>query len=197
MGSRERKRAERRKRKRRSLDRDLPSASPTPPQDPAPVAEAAQDGEESLQERMARRSEEHNIAARASLEPLAAGERPRAVTVGACVSALLALIFTVSTIVAATGSVEISGDEPSPVPLAGFAAVLWMMTWGMFKARYWAVLGFQMLLVLFMLSAALGMVQATTIPQLLGTLLLLGGAGALFYFLIRSLARIQMPERPR
>lgn len=189
MGSRERKREQRQKRKRRSTERPQPGA--------AAVTDAPAGSEpDSFQKRMSRRSEQRNTKAREGLEPLSSGERPGAVTAGAIVSAVLALIFTVSAIVAAAGAIEVSGEEPSPIPLAVFAAVLWLMTWGMWKARYWAVLGFQMLLVLFMLSSALGLVGVSTVLQAVGTLLLLLGSGALFYFMIRAMARIQMPDRP-
>lgn len=188
MGSRERKRVERQKRKRRSAQRPAPA--------PAAPSEPEGEAEESFPERMSRRSEARNAEVRAGLEPLAQGERPGAVTVGAVVSGILALIFTASAVVAATGSIEIRGEEPQPFPLAVFAAVLWLMTWGMWKARYWAVLGFQMLNVLFILSAAVGLVAVSTILQALGSVVLLAGSGALFYFMIRAMARIQMPERP-
>jgi hypothetical protein len=188
MGSRERKRVERQKRKRRSSQR--PAAAP------APASEPEGEAQESFQERISRRSEARNAEVRAGLKPLAEGERPGAVTVGAVVSVILALIFTASAVVAATGSIEISGEEPQPFPLAVFAAVLWMMAWGMWKARYWAVLGFQMLLVLFILSAALGLVAVSTVLQAVGSVVLLAGSGALFYFMIRAMARIQMPARP-
>ena len=178
MGSRERKRVERRKRKRRSTERVTTTVDETPAQ-PANDGAEAQAETESFSERMARRSEERNAEARAKLQPLEQGERPTAVTVA---------IFS---------SAEINGSEPSPFPLALFAGVLWLMAWGMWKARYWAVLGFQMLLVLFMLASALGIVGATTIFEGIGTLLALAGSGVLFYFLIRSMARIQMPERPQ
>jgi len=191
MGSRERKRQERRKRKRRSAER---ASAPAHDQTTAEADDSAE--AESFQERMARRSEQRNTEARAGLEPLAEGERPRAVTAATVVSAVLALVFSASAVVAAIGSVEISGEEPSPLPLAVFAAVLWLMTWGLWKTRYWAVLGFQMLLVLFMLSSALGLVQVSTVLQAVGTVVLLLGSGLLFYFLIRAMARIQMPERP-
>jgi hypothetical protein len=189
MGSRERKRAERRKRKRRSAERPAPAA-----------AEPAANGgdsppEESHQERMSRRSEERNAEVRAGLEPLAAGERPTAVTIGAVATAVLAAVFTGSAVAAAAG-VDVGGRDPQAVPIAFFAAVLWLMTWGMLKARYWAVLGFQMLLVLTMLASALGLVQVTTWLQAIGTTVLLLGSGLLFYFMIRAMARIQMPEPP-
>lgn len=179
MGSRERKRAERRKRKRRAAGQ---------------AAEVVE--EEPFQERMARRSEERNAEARASLRPLAPGERPGAVTVGAVISAIFALIFTVSAVVAAVTSIEVDGEEPSAVPLALFAVVLWMMALGMWRARYWAVLGFQMLLVLILLASGLGLVQVSTVLQAIGTVVLLLGSGALFYFMIRAMARIQMPTGP-
>ncbi len=193
MGSRERKRAERRKRKRRAAERMTVEA---------PAAAQAGDGEpqeESFQARLSRRAEERNTEARGRLQPLAEGERPGAVTVGAAISALIALIFTASALVAGVASVEVSGEEPNPIPLAAFAMVLWMMALGMWRARYWAVLGFQMMLVLLILATAAGLVGAPdlTVLQAIGSVLLIAGLGTLFYFLIRALARIQMPERPQ
>ena len=69
------------------------------------------------------------------------------------------------------------------------------MAWGMWKARYWAVLGFQALLVIVLVAASLGLVQATEWTQALGTTLLIVGAGTMFFFMIKAMARIQMPER--
>ena len=39
------------------------------------------------------------------------------------------------------------------------------MAWGMWKARYWAVLGFQMVLVLILLAAVAGLVDADDLAQ--------------------------------
>jgi hypothetical protein len=193
MGSRERKRAQRRKRKRRSVDRVRPA-----PESPATTAMEEQSApeKESFGERMARRSEERNAATRAGLKPLDRGERPTAVTVGALVCLVFAGIFTTSTVIAAIGSVEVSGDEPSPVGIGMLAAAFWLMVGGMWKARYWAVLGFQAVLLIILALAALGLVVVQTVAQLLATLLLLAGAGTLFYFMIRAMARIQMPRPP-
>jgi hypothetical protein len=105
------------------------------------------------------------------------------------------LVFTVSAVLA-FGGVEVGGREPNGVPIALFAVVLWTMAWGMYRARYWAVLGFQMLLVLIILASALGLVQVSTVLQAVGTTVLLIGSGLLFYYLIRAMARIQMPEPP-
>jgi cation transport ATPase len=191
MGSRERKREERRKRKRRAAERAVETVA-EPANEPANGAGSAP---ESFEERMARRTEERNAAARAELKPLAEGERPAAVMAAAIVSTVLAVVLTVSTVLAAAG-VEAAGQNPNALAIAVFAIAVWLMAWGMWRARYWAVLGFQMLLVLVLLASALGLVQVRTILEAIATLSLLIGAGLLFYFLIRAMARIQMPEPP-
>ncbi|HEU4980164.1 MAG TPA: hypothetical protein VFT14_03035, partial [Solirubrobacterales bacterium] len=61
---------------------------------------------------------------------------------------------------------------------------------------YWAVLGFQTLLLLMLLASALGLVLVSTVLEALGTTALILGSGVLFYFLIRAMARIQMPRPP-
>jgi hypothetical protein len=194
-GARDRKRAERQKRKRRAVERtptsveeetEVPHASPGNGLPPA---------SESFEERMARRYEERNAEARAKLEPLEEGERPKAVTVGAVASAAIAIVFTVSAVLAIAG-VEAGGRHIKPLPIIVFAGVLWAMTVGMWRARYWAVLGFQTVLLLVMLASAFGLVVVTSVLQAVGTMLLLLGSGTLFYFMVRAMARIQMPSPP-
>jgi hypothetical protein len=141
------------------------------------------------------KAEERNQAVRESLEPLDEGERPGAVTAGAIFSALIALIFWVSTIVAAVTDTTVDGNEPNPLSLAVFAFIMSTMAWGMWKGRYWAVLGFQMLLVLFLLAAAAGLVTAASVLQAVGTTLLIIVVGTFFYFMVKAMARIQMPTR--
>jgi hypothetical protein len=170
MARRERQRAERQKRKARASER---------------------------RERMAAKSEERNREAREKLEPLDEGERPLVVTVGAVLSAIIAVIFWVSTVLAATGEVTVRGSHPSPVAAGVLAALLTAMAWGMWKARYWAVLGFQAFLALTLLSATLGLIQVESWLEAVGTTLVLVVAGGLFYFMIKAMARIQMPERTR
>jgi cation transport ATPase len=174
MASRERKRGERRKRKQRGADRQTQIAE--------------------RREAMAARTEARNREAREELEPLAEDERPTVVTVGAIVSAIVALIFVVSTVLAIAGT-EVNGETPNPVQLAAVAIVVGAMAWGMWRARYWAVLGFQASLALVMLAAALGLVRVTNPVQAIATTFILVGSGVLFYFMVKALARIQMPER--
>ena len=192
-GARDRKRAERQKRKRRSAERTAPVEVQ------APAAEAQSNGDqapsESFQEKMSRRYEERNAEARAKLEPLEPGERPGAVTAGAIVAAVLAVIFTVSAVLAIAG-VDAGDREIKPAPVVAFAIVFWAMAVGMWRARYWAVLGFQTLLLLMILASAFGLVVVESVLQAVGTTLLLLGSAALFYFMIRAMARIQMPSSP-
>ena len=77
MARRERQRVERMKRKARAAER---------------------------REHMAARTEERNREARKKLEPLQEGERPVIVTIGAVISAIIAIVFWVSSVLAATTS---------------------------------------------------------------------------------------------
>jgi hypothetical protein len=194
-GARDRKRAERQKRKRRSTGQAPSIESPVESDEVAAESNGAGETTESFQEKMSRRYEERNAEARAKLEPLEEGERPTAVTVGAVASAVLALVFTVSAALAIAG-VDAGGRDIKPLPIITFGIVLWAMTIGMWRARYWAVLGFQTVLLLVMLASAFGLVVVTSVLQAVGTTILLGGSGTLFYFMIRAMARIQMPTSP-
>jgi hypothetical protein len=58
------------------------------------------------------------------------------------------------------------------------------------------VLGFQLILVLLIFSAVFGLAaQAASVGQVVATLGLLIVAGGLFYFMVKAMARIQMPTR--
>jgi hypothetical protein len=76
------------------------------------------------------------------------------------------------------------------------ALLMGSMSWGMWRARYWAVLGFQMILVLLIFSAVFGLAaQAASVSQVIATLGLLAVSGTFFYLMVKALARIQMPTR--
>ncbi|HET8813962.1 MAG TPA: hypothetical protein VFM51_03295 [Solirubrobacterales bacterium] len=146
-------------------------------------------------DRMARgyaKAEERNREAREALEPLAEGERPTVVTVGAIVAALIAL----SIVAGYAAGAEVDGERPRFAQVAAPALIMGVMAWGMWRARYWAVLGFQLLLVFVLFSAFFGLVVgASTVAEVIGTLALLIGAGCFFYFMVKAMARIQMPTR--
>jgi hypothetical protein len=146
-------------------------------------------------ERMERgyaRAEERNREARAALEPLAEGERPLVVTIGAVVSALI----VISIVVGYLAGTQVGGEKPRFVQALAPALLMAAMAWGMWRGRYWAVLGFQLVLVFLIFSAVFGLaVQAATVAQFAATLALLAVAGTFFFFMVKAMARIQMPTR--
>ncbi|HEU5253629.1 MAG TPA: hypothetical protein VFU16_09940 [Solirubrobacterales bacterium] len=138
------------------------------------------------------RAEQRNQEAREALEPLAEGERPTVVTIGAIVAALIAI----SVVIGYASGVEVDGEKPRLAQVVAPAVIMGMMAWGMWHARYWAVLGFQLILVVVLFSAFFGLVVgASSVAQILGTLALLAVAGTFFYFMVKAMARIQMPTR--
>jgi hypothetical protein len=138
------------------------------------------------------RAEERNQEVRENLEPLAEGERPLVVTMGAVVAALIAI----SILVGYLAGVEVEGDKPRLAQVLAPALIMGVMAWGMWRARYWAVLGFQLLLVFLIFSAVFGLaVQASSISEFAATFGLLAVAGTFFYFMVKAMARIQMPTR--
>lgn len=138
------------------------------------------------------KAELRNQAAREALEPLAEGERPTVVTIGAVLSGLIAL----SILVGYLAGVEVDGETPKLPQVVAPALILGVMAWGMWRARYWAVLGFQLILVFLIFSAVFGLaVQASTVGQFAATLGLLAVTGTFFFFMVKAMARIQMPER--
>jgi hypothetical protein len=171
MADRERKRAARHKRKERGRVRRQEIAE--------------------RRERMTERTEAKNQAARATLEPLGDEERPGVVSVGAVISALVAL----SIVIGYAAGIEVDGERPNLLQVVAPAVLFGVMAWGMWGARYWAVLGFQTVLLLALLWASLSLVGATRWEQAIGNVALIAGAGALFYLNIKAMARIQMPER--
>ena len=137
------------------------------------------------------RGREKDEAARAALEPLPPGERPRAVTV----AAIVALGLAVAELIAF--AVSFDPDEPSKATRTALVVpLLLLMVWGMWKARYWAVLGMQALLGLTVILAMLALTGAGDVSAVLLILVIVGSAGTLFWFLVKAMARIQMPERP-
>lgn len=138
------------------------------------------------------KAEERNQEARESLRPLAPGERPTVVTIGAVVAALVAL----SVVIGYLAGVKVDGERPELAQVAAPALIMGVMAYGMWNARYWAVLGFQLVLVFLLFSAFFGLlVQAESAAEFAATIGLLVVAGTFFYFMVKAMARIQMPER--
>jgi hypothetical protein len=123
--------------------------------------------------------------------PLREGERPTVVTV----AALIAAALVVANIVLALAGYKIHGQKPGLPGVLVFTLLLGAMAWGLWRARYWAVLGMEALLGITMMLFGLALPFAANLRAVLVSLAVLVPAAALFWFLIRAMARIQMPER--
>ena len=189
MSSRDRKRADRRKRKQRSADRG-PEA-PETVEDIAARAEMEEEAKSGVS-----RSELRNQQAREELEPLGDGERPGVVTIGAAVSILIALSIVIGW--AAGVKVDVRGSDldqrPNPFQVFPPAILFAVMGYGMLRSRYWAVLGFEAIMAILMVGSFITLIAATSVFKALSAALVLTAAGALFWFTVKALARIQMPQ---
>lgn len=148
-------------------------------------------GGDDFTERYRARTQERNEAARAQLEPLAPGERPLAVTIGAVVAAVSA----VANFALTAAGVEVRGEDQSLGGQGVLSGLLLVMAFGMWRSRYWAVLGMQALLGITLILLALTLFLRA---DLVGGLIIaaaMGLVGSLFWFLIKAMARIQMPVR--
>jgi hypothetical protein len=128
---------------------------------------------------------------RASLAPLGANERPAALLVAVAVCALLG----VGVIVGALTVHDLSrhgGSVPGAVLLA---AILALLALGMYRGRYWAVLGFEALLAFQLIVTSLALVVASTITAAVLCAVGIALGGWLFWKLIRVMGRIQAGER--
>jgi hypothetical protein len=135
-------------------------------------------------------------AARAALKPLVPGERPTAVTVGAIAAVVLAAANIVAMI---AGWNDLTGDIDQGRAVALtllWSGLLLLIAWGMWRARYWAVLGMQTLLAIALILGALSLAGAGSVGAALILLVILAATGTLFWFMVKAMARIQMPERP-
>jgi len=183
VGSRERKRAQRQKRKARTTAR---------PEATANGGDAAADAAQSPIERGYAKAEQRNREAREALEPLHEDERPLVVTLGAAISALI----SISIVIGYAIGTEVSGEKPELVQALAPALLMGLMAWGMWRARYWAVLGFQTILFFLIAATAFGLaLRELSAVQVIANLTLLAIAGAFFFYMVKAMARIQMPHR--
>jgi hypothetical protein len=135
------------------------------------------------------RTEAKNAAARAALEPLAEGERPAVVTVAAIVASLLAL----GNVVAYAAGLKVDGDRPAIATVAFQALLMGSLAWGMWRARYWAVLGMEAVLAILVVILAVLLLKASNLVTVLILLAVIVPASVLFWKLVKAMARLQMP----
>ncbi len=75
-----------------------------------------------------------------------------------------------------------------------FSVLMIVCAVGMWQLRYWAVLGFQAILVLVILIFTLLLIRASNLLGFVVAIVVVGGGGLLFYKLVRTLSRIQLPK---
>lgn len=202
MSSRDRRRAERRKRKKRStgdpsaLDPLSEAGSSAAPEAAANGAHTVEDLAAEAEARGVSRSELRNEQARAELEPLAEGERPGVVTIGALVSFAIAASIVIGWLAGVEVDVDNSTVDERPNPFQVFppAILFAVMGYGMWRARYWAVLGFEAIMAILMVGSFITLIAATSAFTAITAGVVLIGAALLFWFTVKALARIQMPE---
>jgi hypothetical protein len=136
------------------------------------------------------RGEAANEAARASLPPLEPGERPAALKIATAVAVLMAA----GNLIAA-----VAGATPDMKNAAGYTvvttALLLGAAAGMWRARYWGVLGFEAILGFQIIVLALALIRVEQWWVALIVVAVIGALGWLFWKLVRVMARLQMPER--
>jgi hypothetical protein len=137
------------------------------------------------------RGEAANAAVRAELEPVRPGERPPALIAGVVVAAALGI----ANVALYAAGVDVRGKSPSAGGAIGFAAIMLVAAWGMWDLRYWAVLGFQALLAVTIVIAALSLAVASNLTAVVLCFAIIVPGGWLFWKLVRVLARLQMPQR--
>jgi len=139
------------------------------------------------------RSEARNAEVRAQLEPLGPDERPLPLIV----ASVLAAVLAVANVVAWVAGLDVEGKQPGAFGVVLFAVLMLLAAVGMWQRRYWAVLGFEALLAITLVIAALSLLVASNVAALVLCLAILLPAGWLFWKLIRVMGRIQAPQRVR
>jgi hypothetical protein len=115
------------------------------------------------------------------------------------VSAILAALFGAfnlgSFLIGA--KLKVGGQKPGTAGVLLFALVMFVCAGGMWRMRYWAVLGFQALLMLVLLTFAVLLIKVSNFAGLAVCVAGLTVGGVLFYKLVRSMGRMQVPVRER
>ncbi len=183
-----------RKRGRRRQPGPAPVATaPRPVKDESKPAEAGP-ASTSTTAKPASRSEARNAAVRATLTPLEPGERPWSLKIATVIAVLIGGGDLVAVIV--NGSFKVGSAHAGAGGVIAFSVLMLVCAVGMWQLRYWAVLGFQAILAFVILFFSLLGLRAANLLAVVASVVVVGGAGWLFYKLVRVLSRIQMPQYP-
>ncbi len=140
-----------------------------------------------------RRGEERNERVRASLSPLEPGERPWPLRIAVILAVLVGIGDLIQ--LAVGGAVKFGSTHTSIPGTVLFSILMLTCAGGMWRLRYWAVLGFQALLALVVIAFSLVLVDANDILRGIIALAVIVAGGTLFFKLVRILSRLQLPSR--
>lgn len=136
------------------------------------------------------RTEAKNEAVRASLVRLEEGERPPIVTVAAIVAFLLAA----GNLIAWAAGAKVDGERPLFATVAFQGLLMGSLAFGLWRGRYWGVLGMQAVLAILIVILAVLLLKASSALTVLILVGVIAAAGVLFWKLVRVMARMRMPE---
>jgi len=110
------------------------------------------------------------------------------------VAAITALVLAIANVAFYAAGVEVQGKPPQLTGVLLFAGIMLVAAWGLWTQRYWAVLGFQALLAITVVVAALSLLVASNIPAVILCIAILAAGGWLFLKLVRVLGRMKVPR---
>ncbi|HWE34242.1 MAG TPA: hypothetical protein VG410_12200 [Solirubrobacteraceae bacterium] len=140
------------------------------------------------------RSEARNEAIRAGLKPLAPGERPWPIAVGAVLALLTGGVQLILFI--AGVKLKVGGTTAKAGSTIVFGVMMFICAGGMWFRKYWAVLGFMAILGITVAYFALALIKASNVQGFAIGIAGITIGGFLFYKLVRVLSRLQMPQYP-
>ena len=140
------------------------------------------------------RSQRRDAAARETLEPFAPGERPWPIVASVIVTTVLGVANFV--LFVAGVKPHVSGQKPQLAEILVFTGLMLVCAGGMWRLRYWAVLGFETLLAIGLLGFSLALIKVESVFWAIACCAIIGGFGYLFWKLVRVMGRIQMPTPP-
>ncbi len=113
------------------------------------------------------------------------------------VSAALAMLSGGGNLIAYVAGAKIAGKHPAPSGIIAFSLVMIVCAVGLWRLKYWALLGFMALLAIIATLFALLLTEASNALGFIVAPLVIAGAGFLFWKLVRVLSRVQMPSYRR
>jgi hypothetical protein len=111
------------------------------------------------------------------------------------VAALVATALALANVIWYLAGAKIGGRRPAAPGVLAYSALMGTAAWGMWRSKYWAVLGMQAILAILIVGFSVFLLRFSTVWDILIALAVIVPSGALFWFLVKAMARIQMPER--